>query len=81
MSDDPTTRLVVRLVGWLYQQPEWVQVFAADRSHRRALARAIAKTVTTIPAPKAPAEKPTRPSKLTVVKAGIVVPGEGETRG
>lgn len=49
---DPTTTLIVKLVNWLIVQPEWVQVFAQGRARRRALARAIAKTLTTIPPPK-----------------------------
>lgn len=41
--------LLHKLLAWLFQQPEWMFVLAADRQTRKTVGNAVAKTITRIP--------------------------------
>lgn len=42
-------RLTEKLEAWLMQQPEWPQLFEADRRARRRAAQVLAQRIYTIP--------------------------------
>ena len=48
-GDDPVVKLEHKLIAWMKQQPEWLQIMALPRQQRRASMKALANRLYTIP--------------------------------